>query len=151
MYTHNPFTIVNCLELLDKQRPLPLLLASARSTWSREEPLDHHVLTALPGGHRLPLTAPGPAALLAAAPGPVQVAGAVARFQALRDFRARLYGCLTSRPDACFELCDAVLCADHAVTSLAGLSLVPQFRRGHGALYDARPPGRSMRRPSPRC
>jgi hypothetical protein len=29
------------------------------------------------------------------------------------------------------------LCADHAVTSLAGLSLVPQFRRGHGALYDA--------------
>ena len=45
--------------------------------------------------------------------------------------------CLTSRPDACFELCDAILCADHAVTSLAGLSLVPAFRRGHGALYDA--------------
>ena len=92
--------------------------------------MDHHVLTALPGGQRLPLVAP-------AAPDPGQVAGAVARFQALRDFRARLYDCLTSRPDACFELCDAILCADHAVTSLAGLSLVPQFRRGHGALYDA--------------
>jgi hypothetical protein len=56
---------------------------------------------------------------------------------ALREFRARLYGCLTARPDALFELCDAILCADHAVTSLAELSLVPQFRRGHGALYDA--------------
>ena len=130
MYTHNPLTIVNSLGLLDKQRPLPLFLVYARSAWSREEPLDHHVLTALPGGQRLPLVAP-------AAPDPGQVAGAVARFQALRDFRARLYDCLTSRPDACFELCDAILCADHAVTSLAGLSLVPQFRRGHGALSDA--------------
>ena len=76
-------------------------------------------------------------AVAPAALDPAPVAGAVARFQELRDFRARLYGCLTSRPDACFELCDAILCADHAVTSLAGLSLVPQFRRGHGALYDA--------------
>jgi len=94
--------------------------------------LDHHVLTGLPGGQRLPLTAPA-----AAAPDPAQVADAVARYVALRDFRARLYSCLTSRPDACFELCDAILCADHAVTSLAELSLVPAFRRGHGALYDA--------------
>ena len=72
-----------------------------------------------------------------AVPDPAQVAGAVARYVALREFRARLYGCLTARPDALFELCDAILCADHAVTSLAELSLVPQFRRGHGALYDA--------------
>jgi len=73
-------------------------------------------------------------------PDAARVAGAVARYracQALREFRARLYGCLTSRPDALFELCDAILCADHAVTSLAELSLVPEFRRGHGALYDA--------------
>src|SRR5271165_2797778 len=76
-------------------------------------------------------------AAMPAAPDPAQVAGAVARYMALREFRARLYGCLTCRPDACFELCDAILCADHAVTSLAELSLVPAFRRGHGALYDA--------------
>ncbi len=73
-------------------------------------------------------------------PDPAQVAAAVVRYQgyrALREFRARLYGCLTARPDACFELCDAILCADHAVTSLVQLSLVPEFRRGHGALYNA--------------
>jgi DDE superfamily endonuclease len=71
------------------------------------------------------------------APDPAQVAGAVARYLALREFRARLYRCLTARADALFELCDAILCADHAVTSLVQLSLVPAFRRGHGALYDA--------------
>jgi hypothetical protein len=92
--------------------------------------LDHHVLTALPGGHRLPLMAP-------ATPDPGQVAGAVAGYVALREFRARLYRCLTARADALFELTDAILCADHAVTSLVQLSLVPEFRRGHGALYDA--------------
>jgi hypothetical protein len=53
------------------------------------------------------------------------------------SFRWRLYGCLTARADALFELVDAVLCADHAVTSLVELSLEPVFRRGHGALYDA--------------
>ena len=72
-----------------------------------------------------------------AAVDPGQVAGAVARYMALREFRARLYRCLTARADALFELCDAILCADHAVTSLVQLSLVPAFRRGHGALYDA--------------
>jgi hypothetical protein len=92
--------------------------------------LDHHVLTGPPGGQRLPLMAP-------AVPEPAQVAGAVARCLALREFRARLYRCLTARADALFELCDAILCADHAVTSLVQLSLVPEFRRGHGALYDA--------------
>jgi hypothetical protein len=95
-----------------------------------------------PGGQ--PQTARGPGVTGGAVPGvallppdPVQVADAVARYQALRKFRARLYGCLTARPDALFELCDAILCADHAVTSLVQLSLVPDFRRGHGALYDA--------------
>jgi hypothetical protein len=73
-------------------------------------------------------------------PDPALVAAGVARYrgyQALAEFRARMYECLTSRPDASFELTDAILCADHAVTSLVQLSLVPEFRRGHGALYDA--------------
>ena len=79
----------------------------------------------------------GSPAAMPAVPDPAQVTGAVDRYMALREFRARLYGCLTARADALFELCDAILCADHAVTSLAELSLVPAFRRGHGALYDA--------------
>jgi hypothetical protein len=40
------------------------------------------------------------------------VAAAVARYrayQALVEFRARLYGCLTAQADACFELVDAIL------------------------------------------
>ena len=92
--------------------------------------MDHHVLTPLPGRQRLPLLAP-------ASPEPAQVASAVDRFLVLREFRSRLYACLTSRADAQFGLVDAILCADHAVTSLVQLSLVPQFGRGHGALYDA--------------
>src|SRR5882757_1138187 len=79
----------------------------------------------------------GSPAVTPAVPDPAQVTGAVDRYMALREFRARLYRCLTSRADALFELCDAILCADHAVTSLVQLSLVPEFRRGHGALYDA--------------
>jgi hypothetical protein len=59
MYTHNQFTIVNCPELLDKQRLLPLSLVYAKVTRSRVEPLDHHVLTALPDGQRLPLQGHG--------------------------------------------------------------------------------------------
>ena len=37
----------------------------------------------------------------------------------------------------CSRLADAVLCAPGRVTDLARLSLVPEFGRGHGALYDA--------------
>jgi hypothetical protein len=70
-------------------------------------------------------------------PDAAQVADAVARFLALREFRARLYACFTARADALFELTDAILCADHAVTSLVQLSLEAEFTRGHGALYDA--------------
>jgi len=76
-------------------------------------------------------------AVAPAALDPAQVAGAVDRYMTRREFRARLYGCLTARADGLFDLCDAILCADHAVTSLVQLSLVPEFRRGHGALYDA--------------
>lgn len=57
-------------------------------------------------------------------------------FGALVGFREGFYGCLTARADALFELADAVLCADGPVGSLVGLSLVPEHRRGHGALYD---------------
>src|SRR5258708_37160448 len=73
-------------------------------------------------------------------PDPAQVAAAIMRYQAcraLREFRARLYECLTARPDASFELVDAILCAAHAVTSLVQLSLVPGFRPGHRALHAA--------------
>jgi hypothetical protein len=85
------------------------------------------------------------AAMASRLPDPVQVSDAVARYrvcQGLGEFRARLYECLAARPDACMDLIDAILCADHAVTSLVQLSLVPEFRRGHGALYDALAAGR---------
>jgi len=62
--------------------------------------------------------------------GPLALA-VLARFR--RDFHA----CLTARADELSELTDAVLCADGPVRNLAGLSLVPGHRRGHGALYDA--------------
>src|SRR5690348_16587558 len=44
--------------------------------------------------------------------------------------------------DALFELADAVLCADGPVKTLVGLSLAPEHRSGHGALYDALNAGR---------
>ena len=56
---------------------------------------------------------------------------------ALAGFRREFHSCLEARADALFELCDAVLCAGGRVSDLARLSLVPEFRRGHGALYDA--------------
>jgi hypothetical protein len=52
----------------------------------------------------------------------------------VRGFRQSLYECLKARADALFELTDAVLCADHPVTSLVQLCLEPEFTRGHGAL-----------------
>jgi len=55
----------------------------------------------------------------------------------LSRFRLGFHGCLTARGDELFELADAVLCADGPVKTLVGLSLAPEHRRGHGALYDA--------------
>ena len=52
-------------------------------------------------------------------------------------FRSELYRCFTKRPDALFELADAVLCRPERVHMLAELSLEPECRRGHGAVYDA--------------
>ena len=54
----------------------------------------------------------------------------------LARFRCEFYGCLSARADALFELADAVLCTEGPVRSLVGLSLAPEHRRGHGALYD---------------
>ena len=41
------------------------------------------------------------------------------------------------RRDVLFEVCDAVLCKQERVLMLAELSLEPECRRGHGAVYDA--------------
>jgi hypothetical protein len=40
-------------------------------------------------------------------------------------------------PGCLFEVCDAVLCRQDRVHMLAELSLEPECRRGHGAVYDA--------------
>jgi hypothetical protein len=58
-------------------------------------------------------------------------------FGDLSEFREEFYRCLRRRSDVLFELADAVLCTDGPVTSLVGLSLASEHRRGHGALYDA--------------
>ena len=55
----------------------------------------------------------------------------------LAGFRQSFYGCVTARADALFELTDALLCADGPVKALVDLTLTPEHRRGHGAMYDA--------------
>jgi hypothetical protein len=65
-----------------------------------------------------------------------------ARLDDLAVFRCVFYDCLTLRADALFELTDAVLCADGPVTTLVGLSLAAEYRRGHGGLYDGLGSGR---------
>jgi hypothetical protein len=60
----------------------------------------------------------------------------------LSRFRRDFHACLMARADELSELADAVLCADGPVRDLAGLSLVLEHRRGHGALYDAVSHGR---------
>src|ERR1017187_2903449 len=54
----------------------------------------------------------------------------------LSRFRVDFHGCLTARGDELSELADALLCAEGPVKTLVGLSLAPEHRRGHGALYD---------------
>ena len=60
----------------------------------------------------------------------------------LSRFRGDFYSCLPARADALFELTDALLCADGPVKTLVDLSLAPEMRRGHGALYGALNHGR---------
>jgi len=55
----------------------------------------------------------------------------------LAAFRGELYRCFAAYRDALFELADAVLCKQDRVHMLAELSLEPEHRRGHGALYGA--------------
>jgi len=55
----------------------------------------------------------------------------------LSRFRADFHACLAAHADELSELADPVLCAEGPVKTLAGLSLAPEHRRSHGALYDA--------------
>ncbi|MGW0807939.1 transposase [Nonomuraea sp. NPDC002799] len=55
----------------------------------------------------------------------------------LADFRQEVFTCLTARRDELFDLVEAVLCAEGPVRTMVGLTLAPEHRRGHGALYDA--------------
>lgn len=68
--------------------------------------------------------------------------GAAGALGDLSRFRQEFYQCLTARADALFEVTEAVLCVEGAVTSLAELSLAAEYRRGHGALYDSVNQGR---------
>jgi hypothetical protein len=65
-----------------------------------------------------------------------------ASLDGLDAFRGAFYDCLTLRRDALFELAEAVLCAEGPVSTLVGLSLAAEHRRGHGALYDGLGSGR---------
>jgi DDE superfamily endonuclease len=65
----------------------------------------------------------------------------------LSAFRTGFYRCLTARADTLFEATDALLCADGPVRSLVDLVLTPEHRRGHGAMYAARPARRTRRSP----
>ena len=69
-------------------------------------------------------------------------AGGDAAVGVLAGFRGEFYRCLAARADALFCVADAVLCEDRPVGDLAHLSLVPEFGRGHGALYDGLGQGR---------
>src|SRR5450755_1267153 len=69
--------------------------------------------------------------------GPGQGGRADRALSLLAGLRLELFRCLGKRPDALLELADAVLCKQVRVHMLAELSLEPECRRGHGAVYDA--------------
>jgi hypothetical protein len=60
----------------------------------------------------------------------------------LDAFRGAFYDCLSLRADALFELTDAVLCVEGPVSTLVGLTLTAEHRRGRGGLYDGLGSGR---------
>jgi DDE superfamily endonuclease len=60
----------------------------------------------------------------------------------LAVFRGELFGCFGTYRDTLFEVCDAVLCKQDRVHMAAELSLEPECRRGHGAVYQALNRGR---------
>ena len=53
----------------------------------------------------------------------------------LSRFRLDFHACLSARTHELSDLADSVLGADGPVRTVAGLSLAPEHRRGHGALY----------------
>lgn len=55
----------------------------------------------------------------------------------LSRFRSEFHACLTTRADALFEVCEALVCAPAPVRHLAQLSLEPEHQRGHGSAYAA--------------
>lgn len=65
----------------------------------------------------------------------VHDAGRGATIGELTRFREGVRQCLTRWGDALFELSEAVLCAEGSVSSLVRLCLEPEFRRGHGSVY----------------
>lgn len=67
----------------------------------------------------------------------------VEAIEELSGFRMDFHDCLHARSDVLFELVEAMLCVDGPVFSVPALSLASVHRRGHGALYDALPAGRS--------
>ena len=60
----------------------------------------------------------------------------------LAAFRGELSRCFGTYRDTLFEVCDAVLCKQDRVHMAAELSLEPECRRGHGAVYKALNRGR---------
>ncbi|QYC40393.1 hypothetical protein Nocox_13885 [Nonomuraea coxensis DSM 45129] len=62
-------------------------------------------------------------------------AACVESSRVLSRFRKDVYACLRAQADALFELTDALLCEPGPVHSPVDLSLSPEYRRGHGALY----------------
>ena len=55
----------------------------------------------------------------------------------LAAFRGELFCCFGKYRDTLAEVCDAVLCKQDRVHMAAELSLEPECRRGHGAVYKA--------------
>lgn len=75
--------------------------------------------------------------------GPLIVTDHAAEREACRRFRAGLYGCLTRRADASFELADTLVAGEAVATAPPPhLSLEPAFRRGWGSTYGALRRGR---------
>ncbi|MFH0750281.1 MAG: NF041680 family putative transposase [Chloroflexota bacterium] len=75
--------------------------------------------------------------------GPVSVTDHLAERATLRSFRQGLYGCLTRRVDASFELADTLVAGEAMATAPPPhLSLESAFRRGWGSTYGALRRGR---------
>ncbi len=72
---------------------------------------------------------------------PCRVIDSTAPPAPLRSFGDALYACFDRRPDALFELADALLAAA-PVPALPHLSLAPSHGRGWGSVYDALADGR---------